>query len=183
MFREEALNIVRENAGKENLIKHMLAVEAIMSSIAKFLVEDEEKWSSVGLLHDVDYGKTGGNPKEHGMMAEKILEGKVDGEMIRSIKSHNFEHTGVMPENKMDYALIASDAVSGLIIANALVMPTKKLADIKLESLIDKFNQKDFARNCKRENILYCEKIGIERDKFLEISLNSLQNISRELGL
>jgi uncharacterized protein len=183
MFREEALKMVKDNVSKDSLVKHMLAVEAIMSGIAKFLVEDDEAWGMTGLLHDVDFGKTENSPKDHGIMAESMLSGKVDNDTINAIKSHNFEHTGVLPDKKMDFALIASDAVSGLIIACALVMPSKKLSDVKIESLMDKFKQKDFARNCSRDNIMYCEKIGIPKDKFLEIALKSLQEISPELGL
>jgi predicted hydrolase (HD superfamily) len=74
-------------------------------------------------------------------------------------------------------------AISGLIIAAALIMPSKKLADVRVESISNKFKQKDFARNCNREHILYCEKIDIPKEKFFEISLTALQKISNELGL
>lgn len=79
--------------------------------------------------------------------------------------------------------MIAADAVSGLIIACALVIPSKKLADVKAESVAKKFKQKDFARNCGRERILFCEQIGIPREKFFEISLKALKGISKDLGL
>ncbi len=183
MNREEALKLVKENVSKENLIKHMLAVEAIMKGLAEFLGEDKEKWGLAGLLHDVDFEKTENAPEKHGLLAEDILKEKVDEEIIKAIKSHNFENTKVQPENKMEYALIAADAISGLVIACALVMPSKKLVDVKVKSIKKKFKQKDFARNCKRENILYCEKINIPKEKFFEIALNSLQKISDELGL
>ncbi len=183
MNREEALTLVKENVKKENLIKHMLAVEAIMKGLAKFLVEDEERWALVGLVHDIDFGKTEGNPERHALVAEDILKGKVDEEMIKTIKTHNFEHTKVLPESNIDNALIAADSISGLIIAAALIIPSKKLADVKVESISNKFKQKDFARNCSREHILYCEKIGVPKEKFFEISLTALQRISSELGL
>jgi len=183
MNREEALILVRENVKKENLIKHMLAVEAIMKGMAKFLVEDEERWALIGLIHDIDFGKTENDPEKHALIAEDILKGKVDEEAIRTIKSHNFEHTKVLPEKNVDNALIAADAISGLIIAAALIMPSKKLADVRVESISNKFKQKDFARNCNREHILYCEKIDIPKEKFFEISLTALQKISNELGL
>jgi len=79
--------------------------------------------------------------------------------------------------------LKAADHASGLIIATALVMPHKKLEEVKVESLLRKFKQKDFARNVKRERILNCEKIGIPLKEFLEISLRALQSIHKELGL
>lgn len=182
MNREEALSLLKQNVTQLNLLKHCYAVEAIMKGAARHLNEDENMWSLTGLLHDIDFEKIV-DPKEHAIIAEGILKGKVDDVMIRAIKSHNFEHTNVTPIEKMELALIAADSISGLIVACALVMPSKKLADVRTESISKRFKAKDFARNCSRENMLYCEKIGIDRDKFFEIALSALQGISNELGL
>jgi len=182
MDRPEALTLVKQHITKDNLIKHVLAVEAIMHALGEYLGEYADKWALTGLLHDIDFEEIGDNYKEHGIIAEKYLAG-VDEEIIHAIKSHNFENTGVMPEGKIDRALIAADAVSGLVIACALMMPSKKLADVKVESIESKFKKKDFARNCNRTNMLYCEQIGIDKNKFFEISLKALQSISKELGL
>jgi predicted hydrolase (HD superfamily) len=83
----------------------------------------------------------------------------------------------------MEKALIASDAISGLLVACALVMPSKKLADVKVETVIKKFRDKDFARGAERERILICEEIGIPREKFFEIALDGLKNVAAEIGL
>jgi len=183
MDREAALKLVKEHVSKENLLKHMYAVEAIMKETAEFLGEDKEKWRLVGLIHDIDFEKTENDPKMHTLVAEEILEDQVDEEMIRTIKAHNFENVGIQPEANSEKALIAADAISGLIIACALIMPSKKLADVKVESIAKKFKQKDFARNCGRERILFCEQIGIPKEKFFEIALKALQGISTDLGL
>ena len=183
MEREEALQLVKENVKNDKLVKHMLAVEAIMREIAKYLNEDEERWGLVGLLHDIDFEITKEKQEMHGIKAEEILKEKVDEELIRTIKAHNFEFTKVLPQTKIDYALIAADQISGLIIAKALLMPSKKLEEVKVSSIKDGFKDKSFARRCDREKILYCEKIGIERDKFFELSLNALKQIADELGL
>ncbi|HDH91701.1 MAG TPA: HDIG domain-containing protein [Candidatus Aenigmarchaeota archaeon] len=182
--REEAFSLLKENLKNQNLVKHCLAVEAIMRELAKYLGEDKEKWGLLGLIHDIDYEKTKDNPKIHGILAaEEILKDKVDEDILKAIKSHNFENTGIKPETKMEKALIASDSISGLIVACALVMPSKKLEEVRIETVKKKFKQKDFARNCKRERILFCEQIGIPREKFFEIGLNALKKISEELGL
>ncbi|MEM5881587.1 MAG: HDIG domain-containing protein [Candidatus Aenigmatarchaeota archaeon] len=181
LTREEALALVKNNITKTNLLKHMFAVEAIMKDLANCLNENAELWSLVGLLHDIDFEKTINEPKKHGLVAEEILKGKVSDEIIRAIKSHNFENKGIMPETKMENALIASDAVSGLIVACALVMPSKKLEEVKVKTIKEKFKQKDFARICSRERILFCEKIGLPKEKFFEIALNSLKSIVNEL--
>jgi hypothetical protein len=183
LTRDEALSLVKKNVSKRNVVYHMLAVEAIMRSVAKHFGENEELWGLVGLLHDIDYEKTESNPEKHSLLAEEILKGLVPEEIVRAVKAHNFRHTGVIPETRMEKALIASDAISGLLVACALVMPSKKLADVKAESIARKFKDKDFARGAERERILICEEIGISREKFFEIALNGLKTVASEIGL
>jgi putative nucleotidyltransferase with HDIG domain len=182
LTREEALRLVKEHVQKDNLFKHMLAVETIMKKCAEFLGEDQNKWALTGLLHDIDFDKIE-HPKEHGIIACDILKDKVDEEILTAIKSHNFENTGIMPQSNMEYCLIAADAISGLIIACGLMIPSKKLAEVKVESIKKKYKQKDFARNCSREKMLYCEKAGIPINKFYEIALIASQGIASDLGL
>ena len=181
MNREQAAELVKQNVKNENLFKHMLAVEAIMKGVAKHLNEDTELWGMTGLLHDIDFEKA--EHKEHGLVAEQLLNSKVSEEIIRAIKSHNFENTNIMPQTKMEKVLVASDSLSGLVIACALIIPTKKLADLEIKTIENKFKQKDFARNCSREKILICKHVGLDKEKFFEIALKSLQEISKELGL
>lgn len=183
LTRAQAFELVKKNVTKNNVIYHMIAVEAIMTGLAKQLAEDQEKWALVGLLHDVDYEKTETTPEQHSLLAENMLKDIVDADVIRAIKCHNFEHTGVKPETKMERALIAADAVSGLLVACALVMPSKKLADVKVESVAKKFKDRDFARGASRERILFCEKIGISQEKFFEVALNGLKESASLIGL
>lgn len=181
--REEALNLVKKHVSKRNIIYHMLAVEAIMRSTARHFGENEEEWGLVGLLHDIDYEKTEATPEKHSLVAEEMLKGVLPDPLIKVIKAHNFRHTGVKPETRMEKALIACDAISGLLVACALVMPSKKLADVKVETVAKKFRDKDFARGAERERIIVCEEIGIPREKFFEIALEGLKNIAPEIGL
>ena len=181
--RADALRLLEENVRDKKIILHMIAVGAIMKEVARYFGEDEELWELVGLLHDIDYERTKNDPSKHGLVAEEILGSLVSEEVLRAIKSHNYENTGVEPKTRMEKALIASDAVSGLIIACALVMPSKKLEEVKVETVKKKFKQKDFARRVSRERILFCEEIGIPREKFFELALNALKEISGELGL
>ena len=181
MNREEAFALVKENVSNKNLIKHMLAVEAIMKEIAETKGYDVEKYSLAGLCHDIDYEKTQ-DMTQHGLISAQMVEGKVDQEVVDCIKRHN-EMTGNKPETDFDKALVAADAVSGLVIAAALMMPSKKVAEVRLETLQNKFKKKDFARNVKRENVLICEQIGFSLDEFLELSLRALQKIADDLGL
>lgn len=184
LTREEALNLVRENVTKRRFVYHMLAVEAIMKSLAKHFGEDEHTWGLTGLLHDIDYGKTEDTPEKHATLAEEILKDlAVPDQIVRAIKTHNYEYTDVRPETRMEKALIACDAVSGLLVACALVMPSKKLADVKVKTVKKKFSAKDFARGIDRKRILFCEEIGIPMEKFFQISLEGLKTVSTEMGL
>jgi putative nucleotidyltransferase with HDIG domain len=90
LTRDEALSLVKKNVSKRNVVYHMLAVEAIMRSLAKHFGENEEVWSLIGLLHDIDYEKTEATPEKHSLLAEEILKGLVSDEMIKSIKTHNY---------------------------------------------------------------------------------------------
>jgi putative nucleotidyltransferase with HDIG domain len=183
LSRIEALELVKKNVSKRNVIFHMIAVEAIMRGLAKHLRENEDEWALAGLLHDVDYEKTEATPERHSLLAEDILKEYVDADIIRAVKVHNFEHTNVLPESRMEKALIAADAISGLLVACALVMPSKKLVDVKVESVAKKFKDKDFARGANRERMLFCEQIGIPRDKFFEVALNGLREAASQIGL
>jgi len=182
LSREDALRLLKQYLKNDKLIKHCLAVGAIMRAVAGELGEDENLWELVGLLHDIDYEIVGKDLSRHGLVSAELLEGKLPDNALHAIKAHN-ELTGVNADTKLALALRASDHASGLIIATALVMPHKRLEEVRLESLLRKFKQKDFARNIKRERILSCEKIGLSLDKFLLLALEALQNIHGDLGL
>ncbi len=181
--RDEALNLIKKYVFKKNVIYHMLAVESIMRSTAKHFGEKEEVWGIVGLLHDIDYEKTEATPEKHGLLAEQTLRSLIPEELIRAIKSHNAKHTRVTPDTLMEKALIACDSISGLLVACALVMPSKKLRDVKVESVSRKFKDKDFARGADRQRILMCEEIGIPKEDFFELALNGLKNVASDIGL
>ncbi len=183
LSRDEAFNLVRKHVSKKNVVYHMLAVEAIMRNTAKHFGENEDQWGLIGLLHDIDYEKTEATPEKHSLLTEEILKGIVPDDFIKAIKTHNFLHTGIKPETRMEKALIACDAISGLLVACALVMPSKKLVDVKAETVAKKFKDKDFARGADRERILICEEIGIPREKFFEVALSGLKIIAPQIGL
>jgi uncharacterized protein len=184
LTRDDAFALVKIHVTKRNSIFHMVAVEAIMKSIAKHLGENEKLWALTGLLHDIDYEKTENNPKLHSLVSEKILNNfDVPKEVVRAIKAHNFIHSHIKPETNMEKALIACDAISGLLVACALVMPSKKLAEVKVNTIRKKFKDKSFARGVDRERILFCEEIGIPKNLFFKLSLKGLRVVSSEIGL
>lgn len=182
LTREEALNLVREHVKKENNVKHMIAVGAVMWQTAIRLSENANRWEAVGILHDIDFEECSGMA-DHTIKAKEILAGKVDPDIIDAIMAHNYEATGVPVDNKLKIGLIAADAVSGLVIACALVMPSKKLADVQVSSIVKKFGKADFAKGVSRERIMRCEELGIPRDEFLAIALEGMNKRAGDLGL
>ena len=184
LTKVEALNLIKKNVVKRNNMYHMIAVEAIMEWVARYLGENEKLWGLTGLLHDIDYEKTEFNPEEHGTFSEEILkELDIPEVVIRAIKAHNFLYSHVEAESSMEKALIACDAISGLLVACALVMPSKKLSEVKVDTVVKKFRDKSFARGVKRSKILLCEDLGISRTKFFEIALDGLKSKSSAIGL
>ena len=123
MTREEALDSIKANVENENLIKHMLATEAIMRALAKHLSEDEEVWGLTGLLHDIDVELTEGDMSSHSKLgADLARELGASEVMAHAILCHNEAH-GIPQETKLDKALFCADPLTGLIIAAALVRP------------------------------------------------------------
>jgi putative nucleotidyltransferase with HDIG domain len=181
--RDQGYELLTKYLKNENLVKHSLAVEAILRSMANYLNEDKELWGLVGLLHDLDYEYTKENPEKHATISAQILEGLTPKEVTNAIKSHNYQHTNNVPETLLDKSLIAADTISGLVIATALVIPTKKLADVEFKTLINKFRDKSFAKGCNRRKIQLCEDVGIELNDFLKMSLDSLKLIADSLEL
>ncbi len=180
---EKAEEMVRERVDTENLRKHMYAVSAIMRKLAERLGEDPKLWEVVGLLHDIDYEETKDKPEEHAKRSAEILGHRLPEEALKAIRAHNFEYLNVGPESDFDNALIAADAISGLIVATALVMPNSRLDEARVESVLKKFSDSSFAKNIDRDRILYCEKLGLSKEEFAEISLRALQRIHDRLGL
>jgi putative nucleotidyltransferase with HDIG domain len=184
MEREKILNLLKENLKNQNLIKHSLAVEAGMRALARYFGEDEEKWAIAGLLHDIDYEKTKGDPNLHSKVGSQILrEMGFDQEICDAILTHNEAH-GILPITKMAKALFCLDPLTGLIVAATLVLPSKKLKDLKVENVLNRFKEKSFARGANREIIKKCEEyLGLPLEKFIEITLKAMQEISDQLGL
>jgi putative nucleotidyltransferase with HDIG domain len=181
MTRDESLKLVQENVSNKNLIKHMLAAEAVMRRLAKHFGEDEELWGLAGLIHDLDYDRTVNDFPKHGLITEKMLEGKgVPEAVVYAVKSH----PGHFPRKSlMDQALYASDPITGLVVAAALMHPTKKLKNVDVLFIERRFNEKRFAAGASRDQIKTCEAFGLPLHDFLALALEGMQSIDGELGL
>lgn len=183
MTREEALALVREYIKNENLVKHMLAVEAAMRFYAEKLGEDVELWGLTGLLHDFDW-EIHPTAEQHPQEGTPILrQHGVDEVIVRAILSHG-DHTGVRRETRMEKALFACDEVTGLITAVALVRPSRSLLDLEPASVKKKWKDKAFAAGANREEIeRAAQEFGVELWEHVGNVIQAMRRIAPQLGL
>lgn len=183
MNREEALSIVHKYVKNPNLVKHMLAVEAAMRFYAREYGKDEEKWAVTGLLHDFDW-EIHPTMEEHPSSGEPILrEHGVPEDIIRAIQSHA-THTGIPRETLMEKALFACDEITGLIVAVALVRPSRALYDLKPKSVKKKWKDKSFAAGVNREDIEQgAKELGIDLWEHVANVIQAMNDIAEDLGL
>ena len=181
MNRAEAMDLVRSRVKNKNLVKHMLATEAVMRRLAGHFGEDKELWGLTGLLHDLDYDQTADDFPRHGLVTAEILEDLgVDGRIIDAIKAHPGHQEA---RTNLDKALYAVDPLTGLIVAATLMHPSKKLQEVDVQFVLNRFKEKRFAAGADREQIKSCQRLGLSLDSFIQITLQAMQSIDRDLGL
>jgi len=180
--REEVLDSIHANVQDKNMIKHMLATEAIMRALARRLDGDEEEWGITGLIHDIDMELVEGDMSSHSRLGADIAQELGASEtMAHAILCHNEAH-GVPREAKLDKALFCADPLSGLITAAALVHPDK-LGGLTTKSVMKRFREKSFAAGVNREQVAQCQEIGLELEEFIGLGIKAMKEIALELGL
>lgn len=195
MTRDQALKLLHDNIKNVNLRRHCYAVEAAMLGLYDRLVdgevdkEERQAWGIAGLIHDADYEATKDNEPNKNHTKEvgkwlKELDARVD---IRdAVARHGWTYVegAPEPETKMDWALYCCDELTGLIVAVALVKPDKRLASVTVDSVMSKWNSKSFAAGVDRKQIEKCDlNLNLPLREFIEIVLQSMQNIQDNLGL
>jgi putative nucleotidyltransferase with HDIG domain len=186
--REEAWQLVREYTENQNLVRHMLAVEAAMRAYAGRYGEDADLWGLIGLVHDFDYERYPDLSVEgHPVVGARILrERGWPEEIVRAVLAHAGEYTGVQPESTIEKALVAVDELTGFLVAVALVRPTKDIRDItKIRSVKKKWKDRAFAAAVNREEIEHaCQALGVDLwTEHVPLVLEAMQAIAPELGL
>ena len=181
--RDEALQLLKKYNKDPFHIQHAITVEAVMKWFAKDLGygEEAEHWGIIGLLHDIDFELY---PEEHCLKAPELLrEGGVSEDVIHAVVSHGYGITvDVKPEHEMEKVLFASDELTGLIWAAALMRPSKSTKDMELKSLKKKYKSKNFAAGCSREVIERgAELLGWELDDLLLKTLQAMKDCEDEI--
>lgn len=184
--RKEAWELLNAYTKSPNLINHALAVEAGMRAYARRFGEDEEKWGVVGLIHDFEYEQYPDlGPEGHPFKGAQILREKGwPEELVRGVLAHAPDLTDTTLESNMEKAIYAVDELTGLIVAVALVRPSKSLLDVKVRSVKKKWKDKGFAAGVKREDIEEgAEMLGVELSEHIGVVLAAMQGIAEDLGL
>lgn len=182
--REDAITLLKKHNRSDALIKHALAVEAVMGYFAeKFGENDIEKWRVIGLVHDLDYEKY---PEEHCHKTKEILteEGWPE-DYIRAVISHGWKIcSDVEPVETMEKVLYTIDELTGLIVATVLMRPSKSVLDLTAGSVKKKYKNKNFAAGVDRQIIEEgAAMLGMELQEVIEETIRAMQSSADELGL
>lgn len=194
MDRQKYYEAVKANL-ETNIFYHSLALEACMGGIYDYLKLNNQlgagepsrnDWTLAGLVHDIDYAgdtKEDHPAKTQEVLAESNLE--ISPTIDRIVKDHCASTD--LPANKAGWAIRCADSLTGLIVAVALVYPTKKLAEVKVSSVLKRFlKEPKFAAGTRRDEVILCQdsdKLNIPLEKFIEICLDSMRKISSEIKL
>lgn len=181
--RQEAFSLLCKYNINESLIKHALAVEAVMRYMARKFGEDEEKWGVIGLVHDLDYEQF---PEEHCRKSPDLLrEAGWPEEYIRAVVSHGWGIcSDVEPVSLLEKTLYAIDELTGLVATSALVRPSRSVLDMEAGSVKKKWKDKRFAAGVNREVI---EKgaslLGVDLTQLITDTILGMRTVAREIGL
>ena len=181
--REEAFKLLTEYNKNKSLIKHALAVEGVMRYVARKRGEDEEKWGIIGLVHDLDYEQF---PEKHCQKSGEILRTHDwPEEYIHAVVSHGWGIcSDVEPETEMEKVLYAIDELTGLVVATALVRPSRSVMDLKAKSVKKKWKDRRFAAGVDRSII---EKgagmLGLDLTEIITDTIMGMREVAEEIGL
>ena len=181
--REEAYSLLTTWTKTDSLVKHALAVEAVMRHMARSLGEDEATWGIIGLVHDIDYEKF---PDEHCRKSPDILrEAGWPEQYIHAVVSHGWGICSeVEPTEKMEKVLYAIDELTGLVVTSALVRPSRSVLDMEASSVKKKWKDKRFAAGVNREVI---EKgaamLGMDLAALITETIAGMRTVAAEIGL
>jgi len=181
--REQAWRLLNQYTHTDALLKHALAVEAVMRYFAQKRGHDPEEWGIIGLVHDLDYEQFS---QEHCYKTAEILrENRWPEDTIHAVLSHGWGIcTDVAPEHEMEKVLFAVDELTGLVVTTALVRPSRSLADLTAKSVRKKWKDKAFAAKIDRGIITRgAEMLGMELSDLITETIAGMRPVAAELGL
>jgi uncharacterized protein len=178
---ETAHALAREKTEKDTTYRHLVSVEGVMRRLGRHFGEDEATWALTGLFHDLDQDQTADDMERHAYIAADWLrEAGVDEVVVKGVLAH--AHAQYQTD-RMSRAIVAADAVAGLLVAAALVRPERS-AGMKVSSVKKKLKEKSFAPGANREEIAQAEpNLGLSLDEFIGLGIEGLQEVAGEIDL
>jgi predicted hydrolase (HD superfamily) len=194
--RQEYLNAVKKQL-EPNIFKHSLALESSMSGLYEYFATNnlltpqdplKEDWTLAGIIHDIDF--SGEFKEKHPAKTREALALyglEISNVVYDIVQAHAVGPNGTNFKNKAEWSIFCADSLTGLIMAVAYVYPSKKLADVKVSSVLKRFlKEPRFAAGTRRDEVAMCsnpEGLNLPLEKFIEVCLTSMQSIAAELGL
>jgi putative nucleotidyltransferase with HDIG domain len=181
--RDEAMALLREFNQGEGLVRHALAVEAVMRHMARKRGADPDVWGIVGLIHDLDYEQF---PDQHCAKTAEILRDRGwPEEFIRAAVSHGWGTcSDVEPQTDLEKVLFAIDELTGLVAATALVRPSRSVLDMEAKSVQKKWKDKAFAAGVSRDVIARgAERLGVGLPDLITDVILGMRTVAKEIGL
>lgn len=181
--REQAVELLHEFLKGEYVLRHSRATEVIMRDLAPRFSADPDLWGITGLLHDLDLELIGEDQTRHARETVRILEERFSypREGLDAILAHNGDILDIPCKTQFDHALTAAESITGMVFAMALILPSRKLSDVKAKSVTKRIKEPRFAANVSRERIGHHDDLGIDRGSFCALAVQSMQAIVSEL--
>jgi putative nucleotidyltransferase with HDIG domain len=178
---QEARALAREKTEKDTTYRHLVSVEGVMRRLGRHFGEEDSTWALVGLFHDLDQDQTADDPQRHARVAaEWLRQAGVDEVVVNGVLSHAHEE---YQKDRVDRAIVAADAVAGLLVAAALVRPERSVG-MKVSSVKKKLKEKAFAPGVNREEIALAEtNLALTLDEFIALAIEGLQEVAGDIDL
>ena len=177
----EGRALARDKTEKDTTYRHLVSVEGVMRRLGRHFGEDQERWALTGLFHDLDQDQTADDPNQHAYLAADWLrEAGVEEPVVNGVLAHAHPE---FQRDLMSRAIVAADAVAGLLVVAALVRPERS-AGMKVSSIRKKLKEKAFAPGVNRDEIGQAEtQLGLSLDEFLALGIEGLQEVAPDIGL
>lgn len=180
MERADAVALVRSKIDKDITFRHLISVEGVMRRLAQHFAQDEHVWGLTGMFHDLDQDHTAGDAERHAYLAaEWLRDAGAPDSVVNGVLAHAHPQ---YQTDLMSRAIVAADAVAGLLVAAALPRPEKAVG-MKVSSVKKKLKEKSFAPGVNRDEIHQCTELGLELDQFIALGIEGLQLVAPEIGL
>jgi len=178
---DQAHAFARKHTQKDTTYRHLVSVEGVMRRLGRHFGEDEHRWALTGLFHDLDQDRTAEDMERHARLAADWLrQAGVDDEVVNGVLAHAHPE---YQRDRMSKAIVAADAVAGLLVAAALVRPERS-AGMKVSSVRKKLKERAFAPGVNRDEIALAEtNLGLSLDEFLALGIEGLQEVAAEIDL